>query len=91
MSIPDIFKQFLLEVDASSTGVGAVLSQQADSKIHPCLFSSRRLSPPERNYNIGDLGLLAVKLALEEWHHWLEGAAHPYHIRSQEFGIFSIS
>ncbi|XP_049332441.1 uncharacterized protein LOC125800254 [Astyanax mexicanus] len=36
------------------------------------------MSPAERNYGIGDRELLAVKLALEEWRHWLEGAAHPF-------------
>ncbi|KAK1804838.1 hypothetical protein P4O66_003677 [Electrophorus voltai] len=32
----------------------------------------------EQNYNVGDRKLLAVKLALEEWRHWLEGAKHPF-------------
>ncbi|KAI4888300.1 hypothetical protein NFI96_011993 [Prochilodus magdalenae] len=36
------------------------------------------LSPSERNYGIGDKELLAVKLAFEEWRHWLEGAQHPF-------------
>ena len=27
---------------------------------------------------IGDRESLAVKLALEEWRHWLEGANHPF-------------
>ncbi len=39
---------------------------------------SHRLSPTERNYYVGDQELLAVKLALEEWRHWLEGANHPF-------------
>ncbi|KAI5086375.1 hypothetical protein C0J45_23376, partial [Silurus meridionalis] len=46
--------------------------------LHPCAFFSRRLCPTERNYAIGDRELLAVKLALEEWRHWLEGAEHPF-------------
>uniref|UniRef100_A0A8C6PCD2 Gypsy retrotransposon integrase-like protein 1 n=1 Tax=Nothobranchius furzeri TaxID=105023 RepID=A0A8C6PCD2_NOTFU len=76
---PDPAKQFTLEVDASDTGVGAVLSQTSptDHRLHPCAFFSRRLSPAERNYDVGDRELLAVKLALEEWRHWLEGAEHP--------------
>lgn len=55
---------------------GASLSQCAatDLKLHPCAFFSLRLIPVEKNYNIGKMELLAVKLALEEWHHWLEGA-----------------
>ncbi|XP_015224357.1 PREDICTED: RNA-directed DNA polymerase homolog [Cyprinodon variegatus] len=35
------------------------------------------LSPAEQNYDVGDRELLAIKLALEEWRHWLEGAEHP--------------
>ena len=79
---PDTSRQFIVEVDASDTGVGAVLSQRspADEKIHPCAFFSRRLSPAEHNYDIGNRRreLLAVKLALEEWRHWLEGADQPF-------------
>uniref|UniRef100_A0A8C5N9Y2 Gypsy retrotransposon integrase-like protein 1 n=1 Tax=Gouania willdenowi TaxID=441366 RepID=A0A8C5N9Y2_GOUWI len=77
---PDSDRQFIVEVDASDTGVGAVLSQRAvaDNKLHPCAFFSRRLSPAERNYDIGNRELLAVKLALEEWRHWLEGAEQPF-------------
>ncbi|KAK3565620.1 hypothetical protein QTP86_012943 [Hemibagrus guttatus] len=36
------------------------------------------LSPAEANYDIGNRELLAIKLALEEWRHWLEGAKHPF-------------
>ncbi|XP_038594284.1 uncharacterized protein LOC119917924 [Micropterus salmoides] len=49
-----------------------------DNKLHPCAFFSRRLTPTERNYTVGDRELLAVKLALEEWRHWLEGAKLPF-------------
>uniref|UniRef100_A0A8C6MBY8 Gypsy retrotransposon integrase-like protein 1 n=1 Tax=Nothobranchius furzeri TaxID=105023 RepID=A0A8C6MBY8_NOTFU len=76
---PDPSRPFTLEVDASDTGVGAVLSQvsSTDQRLHPCAFYSRRLSPAEQNYDVGDRELLAVKNALEEWRHWLEGAEHP--------------
>ncbi len=77
---PDPTRQFVVEVDASEVGVGAVLSQRAtlDDKMHPCAFFSHRLSPAERNYDIGNRELLAVKLALEEWRHWLEGSGVPF-------------
>ncbi|KAK3548256.1 hypothetical protein QTP70_005824 [Hemibagrus guttatus] len=67
---------FVVEVDASTTGVGAVLSQQQGNprKLHPCAFFSRKLNPAEVNHDIGNRELLAIKLALEEWSHWLEGA-----------------
>ncbi len=77
---PDPDKAFVEEVDASTTGVGAVLSQQqgTPARLHPCAFFSRKLSPAERNYDIGNRELLAIKLALEEWRHWLEGAQQPF-------------
>ena len=77
---PDQSRQFVVEVDASDTGVGAVLSQRlpGDDKLHPCAFFSHKLDPPERNYDVGNRELLAVVRALEEWRHWLEGAAHPF-------------
>uniref|UniRef100_A0A1A8FIG4 Gypsy retrotransposon integrase-like protein 1 n=1 Tax=Nothobranchius korthausae TaxID=1143690 RepID=A0A1A8FIG4_9TELE len=76
---PDHTRQFTVEVDASDAGVGAVLSQvnPHDNALHPCAFFSRRLTTAERNYDVGDRELLAVKLALEEWRHWLEGAELP--------------
>ncbi len=80
LTLPDPELPFVVEVDASGVGVGAVLSQRArgDHKLHPCAYFSRRLSPAERNYDIGNRELLAVKLALEEWRQWLEGAKHPF-------------
>ncbi len=77
---PDPSRQFVVEVDASEVGVGAILSQRSssDDKVHPCAYFSHRLSPAERNYDIGNRELLAVKLALEEWRHWLEGSGVPF-------------
>ncbi|KAK3564060.1 hypothetical protein QTP86_007530 [Hemibagrus guttatus] len=77
---PDPELPFIVEIDASTTGVGAVLSQQQGNlrKLHPCAFFLRKLNPAEVNYDIGNRELLAVKLALEEWRHWLEGAKHPF-------------
>ncbi len=77
---PDPNKAFVVEVDASTTGVGAVLSQQQGNpaKLHPCAFFSRKLSLAEKNYDIGNRELLAIKLTLEEWRHWLEGAQEPF-------------
>ncbi|KAK2906403.1 hypothetical protein Q8A73_010346 [Channa argus] len=80
LSQPDTSRQFIVEVDASEIGVGAVLSQRSegDQKLRPCTFFSRQLSPAERNYSVGDRELLVIKLALEQWRHWLEGALQPF-------------
>lgn len=72
---PDVERQFIVEVDSSDVGVGAVLSQSSplDDKVYPCAFYSHRLSSAERNYDLGNRELLAICLALGEGHHWLEG------------------
>ncbi|KAI2653818.1 Transposon Tf2-6 polyprotein [Labeo rohita] len=77
---PDPERGFVVEIDASNTGIGAVLSQRQGSppKLFPCAFYSRKLSPTEQNYDVGDRELLAMKAAFEEWRHWLEGAKEPF-------------
>ncbi|KAK3574255.1 hypothetical protein QTP86_004408 [Hemibagrus guttatus] len=79
---PDPDRPFMVEVDASSSGLGAVLSQRHGDpgKVHPCAFYSRKLTTTEVNYVVGNRELLAIKAALEEWRHWLEGARHPFQV-----------
>ena len=76
--MPNPEEQFILEIDALDIGAGVVLFQRApDGKVHPCAYISCRLSPAERNYAVGDQELLALKLALEQWRHLLEGSTVP--------------
>ncbi|KAK3562613.1 hypothetical protein QTP86_002339, partial [Hemibagrus guttatus] len=35
---------------------------------------------PERNYDVGNKELLAMKAAIEEWRHWLEGSTYPFQV-----------
>ncbi|KAL0192230.1 hypothetical protein M9458_010526, partial [Cirrhinus mrigala] len=70
---PDPEREFVVEVDASNSAICAILSQHHGNppKLFPCAFYSRKLTSAERNYDVGDRELLALKAALEEWRHWL--------------------
>lgn len=66
---PDPSRPFIVEVDTSALGFRAVLSQRGGQPavLRPCAFFSKKLSPTEQNYDIGNRELLAIKLALKEW------------------------
>ena len=64
---PDFAKPFLLEMDASKEGLGAILSQkQDDGRFHPVAFGSRSLMPAEKNYHSSKLEFLALKWGITE-------------------------
>lgn len=66
----DFSKPFVLEVDASGLGLGAVLSQEQDGgPRRPVAYASRGLRPTERNmdnYSAMKLELLALKWAVTD-------------------------
>ncbi len=72
--------KFHVEADASEGAIGAVLSQEQDGKWRPVAFLSKSLTVTERNYEIYDKELLAIMLALDEWRHYLMGAAQDFKI-----------
>ena len=57
---------FILETDASTQGLGAVLAQQQeDDQVHPVAFASRSLSPAEQRYSITELETLGLVWAVK--------------------------
>lgn len=42
------------------------------------ILVSCKLSPAEKDHDVGEWELLAIKVGLEEWHHLLEGAVQPF-------------
>ena len=74
LAYPSFDKPFMVETDASISGLGAVLSQvQEDKKLHPVAYASRSLSNDERNYSVTELETLAVMWALTWFHSYLYG------------------
>ena len=80
LAYPDNDCQFRLETDASDFATSAVLSTLKDDKWHPVAFSSHAMSLEEWNYLVVDKEMLSVICALEQWHHYLEGAKHQFDI-----------
>ena len=65
---------FILETDASTEGLGAVLTQQqSDGKVHPIAYASRSLNPHERNYGITELETLGLVWAVKTFRAYLLG------------------
>ncbi|CAC5425553.1 unnamed protein product [Mytilus coruscus] len=74
LTYPCVEKEFILDTDASGTGVGAVLSQiNDDGKECVIAYYSRTLSKTERQYCVTRRELLAIVLAVKHFHHYLYG------------------
>ena len=73
LSFPDFTKPFLLEMDASERGLGAVLSQkQADGRYHPIAYASCMMNETEQKYHSNKQEFLALKWAItEQFHEYL--------------------
>ena len=67
LAFADYMKDFLLKMDISKEGLGAVLSQkQADGHFHPVDYDSWALTAHKKNYHSTKLEFLALKWAVTE-------------------------
>ena len=75
LQIYDHEKEVVLETDASSFGLGAVLKQPDElGTLHPVFYFSRKLTPKEkRDYDTIHLECKAIKEAIKYWQYYLIG------------------
>lgn len=71
LACPDFSKPFAVHCDASSYGIGGMLTQNIDGEDHPIAYVSRSLNKNERNYSATEREALAVVYAIEKFEPYL--------------------
>jgi hypothetical protein len=67
LAVPDFKQQFVLETDASDTGIGAVLMQNS----HPIAYLSKHLCPRNQALSVYEKECLAILMAIDKWRPYL--------------------
>lgn len=70
LALPDFNKTFVIETDASDSGIGAVLSQDK----HPIAYVSKALGPRTKGLSTYEKECLAILLAVDHWRSYLQYA-----------------
>lgn len=74
LQYPDPGKPYILDCDASSEGIGSVLSQEVNGEEMVVSYYSSKFTKPERNYCVTRKELLAIIKSVDFFHHYLYGA-----------------
>lgn len=70
LALPRFDRPFKIEMDASESGVGAVLIQDG----HPLAFLSKALGPRNRGLSTYEKEYMAILMAVDRWRAYLQGS-----------------
>lgn len=85
LQLPNFSKQFIIETDASHTGIGAVLMQEG----HPIAFLSKALCSKSQAMSAYEKECLAVLMAVDRWRSYLQH--HEFIIRTDHQSLAHLS
>jgi len=78
LTLPDFSQIFIVEIDASESGIGAILSQHH----HPIAYLSKKLSPTMQKQSAE---MYAITTAIAKFRHYLLG--HKFIVRTDQKSI----
>ena len=81
LALPNFNALFVVESDASSEGIGAVLSQNG----RPIAYFSKSLSPKHQVLSVYEKEMLAILVAVKKWNAYLTG--RPFQIKTNHYSL----
>lgn len=85
LALPDFRKKFVVETDASATGVGAVLMQDS----HPVAYLSKALRPHNMGLSAYEKECLALMMAIDHWRPYLQPA--EFLVRTDQKSLLNLT
>ncbi|GJU37589.1 reverse transcriptase [Tanacetum coccineum] len=84
LTLPDFSKAFIIQTDAPSSGIGAILLQGG----HPIAYFSKQMSPRLQQASTYVREMFAITKAVKCWRQYLLG--RPFHIETNHQSLRSL-
>ena len=89
---PDFDKQLQLSIDASDTGIGAMLTQKNEEGVtNPVSYFSKKLNDAQKSFSNVEKECVGLILALEHYHVYLRNANMPIKVFTDHNPLVFIS